>query len=434
MRVLIINTAERIGGAAIAANRLMEALRDNGIKAKMLVRDKQTSNVSVVPLRKSWRKIFQFVWERVVIWAANGFTRRRLFAVDIANTGTDITVVPEFKQADVIHLHWINQGMLSLKDVQKILESGKPVVWTMHDMWPFTGICHHAGTCEKYTEQCHHCELLLKPHRKDLSYQVFRKKQKVFSKGQITFVACSHWLENLAKRSLLTKGHTVLSIPNAINTNLFQPRPKNFAREKLHLPQDKKLLLFGSAKVTDKKKGINYLIEACKLIQEKHPELSKQLGVALLGQQTEQFVSLFPFPIYNMKYVSSEKELVDIYNAVDLYVTPSLQENLPNTIMEAMACGIPCVGFNIGGIPQMIDHLHNGYVAQYKSANDLANGIHWTLTEGDYQTLSEEAHRKVESQYAKNIVANQYIKVYNQVTNQSYQATNQSNQVTNLSK
>lgn len=419
MRVLIINTAERIGGAAIAANRLMEALRNDGIKAKMLVRDKQTDDVSVVSLRKSWRKIFQFAWERMVIWAANGFKRRNLFAVDIANTGTDITSLPEFRQADVIHLHWINQGMLSLNDIQKILESGKPVVWTMHDMWPFTGICHHARSCKKFTEQCHHCEVLLKPHRKDLSYQVFKRKAKVFSKAHITFIACSHWLENLAKESALTQGHTVLSIPNAINTNLFKPRSKKFAREKLNLPMDKKLLLFGSAKVTDKKKGIDYLIEACKLIVQQDPELSKQLGVVLLGGQTEQFVSLFPFPIYNMNYVSSEKELVDIYNAVDLYVTPSLQENLPNTIVEAMACGIPCVGFQIGGIPQMIDHLHNGYVARYKSAEDLANGIHWTLTEGDYQTLSEEAHRKAESNYSQSIVANQYIKVYNQVTNQN---------------
>lgn len=419
MRVLIINTAERIGGAAIAANRLMEALRNDGIKAKMLVRDKQTDDVSVVSLKKSWRKIFQFAWERMVIWGANGFKRRNLFAVDIANTGTDITSLPEFRQADVIHLHWINQGMLSLNDIQKILESGKPVVWTMHDMWPFTGICHHARSCQKFTEQCHHCEVLLKPHRKDLSYRVFRKKAKVFSKAHITFIACSHWLEDLAKKSALTKGHTVLSIPNAINTNLFKPRSKKFAREKLNLPQDKKLLLFGSAKVTDKKKGIDYLIQACKLIVEKYPELSRQLGVVLLGGHTDQFLSLFPFPIYNMNYVSNEKELVDIYNAVDLYVTPSLQENLPNTIVEAMACGIPCVGFQIGGIPQMIDHLHNGYVARYKSAEDLANGIHWTLTEGDYQTLSEEAQRKAENNYSQPIVANQYIKVYNQVTNQN---------------
>lgn len=388
MRVLIINTAERIGGAAIAANRLMEALKNNGIKAKMLVRNKQTDQVTVVALKKSWRRIWQFTWERIVIWAANGFKRHNLFAVDIANTGTDITSLPEFRQADVIHLHWINQGMLSLKDIQRILASGKPVVWTMHDMWPFTGICHYSGECEKYTAQCHDCPLLLKPHHHDLSEKTFHKKQKLYATAPITFIACSRWLESMARRSSLLQGHTITNIPNAINTNLFKPRTKKFAREKLHLPADKKLLLFGSMKITDKRKGIDYLIEACKLLAKQEPELSQQLGVVVLGSQAEQCKSLFPFPIYPMNYVSNEKELVDIYNAVDLYVTPSLQDNLPNTIVEAMACGIPCVGFNVGGIPQMIDHLHNGYVAQYKSADDLANGICWTLTEGDYETLS----------------------------------------------
>ena len=419
MRVLIINTAERIGGAAIAANRLMEALRNNGIKAKMLVRDKQTDQVSVVALKKSWRKIWQFAWERIVIWGANGFKKHNLFAVDIANTGTNITTLPEFRQADVIHLHWINQGMLSLNDIQKIIESGKPIVWTLHDMWPFTGICHYAGSCDKYTSQCQNCELLQKPHKKDLSYQVFRKKAKIYNHSQITFVACSHWLENMARQSALINGQTITSIPNAINTNLFMPRPKKFAREKLHLPADKKLLLFGSMKITDKRKGIDYLVKACNLIAKEDPHLSSQLGVVVLGSHAEQCESLFPFPIYSMNYVSSEKELVDIYNAVDLYVTPSLQDNLPNTIVEAMACGIPCVGFQIGGIPQMIDHLHNGYVAHYKSAEDLANGIRWTLTEGDYQTLSEAAKRKAVGTYSETIVANQYIKIYNKVTNQN---------------
>ena len=132
MRVLIINTSERIGGAAIAANRPMEALKNNGIKAKMLVRDKQTDQISVVELKKSWWKVWQFIWERVVIWQANHFKKHNLFAVDIANTGTNITVLPEFTQADVIHLHWINQGMLSLTDIRRIIQSGKPIVWTMH--------------------------------------------------------------------------------------------------------------------------------------------------------------------------------------------------------------------------------------------------------------------------------------------------------------
>ena len=136
MRVLIINTSERIGGAAVAAGRLMESLKNNGIKAKMLVRDKQTDQISVVGLKGSWLHVWKFMWERIVIWKANRFKKNDLFAVDIANTGTDITSLPEFQQADVIHLHWINQGMLSLNTIRKILTSGKPVVWTMHDMWP----------------------------------------------------------------------------------------------------------------------------------------------------------------------------------------------------------------------------------------------------------------------------------------------------------
>ena len=136
MRVLLINTSERIGGAAIAASRLMESLKNHGIKAKLLVRDKQTDQISVVSLDHNWRMVWKFVWERIVIWSANRFNKKNIFAVDIANTGTDITSLPEFQQADVIHLHWINQGMLSLKNIEKILASGKPVVWTMHDPAP----------------------------------------------------------------------------------------------------------------------------------------------------------------------------------------------------------------------------------------------------------------------------------------------------------
>lgn len=416
MRVLIINTSERIGGAAIAAHRLMDALKNNGIKAKMLVRDKQTDKMSVVRLNRSWWKVWQFIWERIVIWKANRFKKHNLFAVDIANTGTNISALPEFTQADVIHLHWINQGMLSLTDIRRIIDSGKPIVWTLHDMWPFTSICHHSGECEKYSTECHHCPLLYKGGRKDLSYRIFQKKKKLFEGVNITFVACSHWLEGKAKKSVLIKGQEIISIPNAINVNLFKPRNKQEAREKCHLPHDKKLLLFGSVKITDKRKGIDYLIEACRLIAAQYPELSKELGVVVFGGQAEQYAPLFPFPCYPMNYVSNEKELVNIYNAVDLYVTPSLQENLPNTIVEAMACGIPCVGFNVGGIPQMIDHLHNGYVAEYKSATDLANGIHWTLTETEYQSLSEEACRKAVSSYSESIIAKKYIDLYNKIT------------------
>lgn len=417
MRVLIINTSERIGGAAVAANRLMESLKNNGIKAKMLVRDKQTDQITVVGLKRNWLQVWNFMWERIVILKANRFKKHNLFAVDIANTGTDITALPEYQQADVIHLHWINQGMISLRTIRKILESGKPIVWTMHDMWPCTGICHHARECTKYEEECHHCPFLYGGgSKRDLSTRVFQKKKKIYGLAPITFVACSHWLEKRAQTSALLSGQTVTSIPNPINTNLFKPRDQKEARMKCQLPPDKKLILFGSVKITDKRKGIDYLIESCKLLAGKHPEWKESLGVVVFGNQSRQLQDLLPFKVYPLPYISNEREIVDIYNAVDLFVTPSLEENLPNMIMEAMACGVPCVGFNVGGIPEMIDHLHNGYVAQYKSAEDFANGIQWILTEPEYAELSEQASRKVVANYSESIVAKKYTDIYNKIT------------------
>ena len=417
MRVLLINTSERIGGAAIAASRLTEALKNNGIKAKLLVRDKQTDQISVVALRRNWRMVWKFVWERIVIWKANRFKKNNLFAVDIANTGTDITSLPEFRQADVIHLHWINQGMLSLKNIEQILASGKPVVWTMHDMWPCTGICHHARECTRYRQECGSCPFLYGGgHKKDLAYRIFHKKQRLYKDYPMTFVTCSHWLEGKARESALTVGHRIECIPNPLNINLFKPHDRQSARERLRLPSDKRLLLFGSVKITDKRKGIDYLMESCRLLADKHPELKDQLAVVAFGNQSDQLASLLPFPVYPLDFVRDDHRLVDIYNAVDLFVTPSLEENLPNTIMEAMACGTPCVGFNVGGIPEMIDHLHNGYVARYKEADDFANGIYWVLTDPDYPNLCEQACRKAVSHYSEGSVAKRYIDLYNKVT------------------
>lgn len=417
MRILIINTSENRGGPAIAASRLMESLKNNGIKAKMLVRDKQTDQISVVELKRNWLQLWKFMWERIVILKANRFKKNNLFAVDIANTGTDITSLPEFQQADVIHLHWINQGMLSLKDIRKIVESGKPIVWTMHDMWPFTGICHYAKECVHYQEECHHCPLLYGGgKKKDLSTHTFRKKKELYQTASITFVACSQWLKDKAQRSALLPATSVINIPNPINTNLFKPRKEQEARAKCKLPQNGKLVLFGSVKIMDERKGARYLIEACKQLAEKHPEWKETLGIVVFGKQSEQLQNLLPFKVYPLTFVKNEHELVDIYNAVDLFVLPSLQENLPNMVMEAMACGVPCVGFNVGGIPEMIDHLHNGYVAQPKSAEDFANGIHWILTEPEYAELSEQAYRKVVANYSEGIIAKRYTEIYNKIT------------------
>lgn len=415
MRVLLVNTSERIGGAAIATSRLMEALKDNGVKAKMLVRDKQTDQITVVSLDKSWLNLWRFIWERTMIWKANQFKRNNLFAVDLANTGIDITTLPEFEQADIIHLNWINQGMLSLKGIQKIINSGKPIVWTMHDMWCFTGICHYADDCQGYFNSCGKCPFIYKSNSaKDISHRVFIKKKKLLHTSHISFVACSHWLEEKAKGSKLLQGFPVTSIPNAINMNLFRPKAKKEAREASNLPLDKKLLLFGSLKISDERKGFKYLVEACKILNDTYND-TNEIGLVVFGKECEQISNILPYPIYPMDYVSDEKQMVNIYNSVDLYVTPSLQDNLPNTIVEAMACGVPCVGFNVGGIPEMIDHLKNGYIAEYKSSHDFAKGIHWALTESNYEELRQEAYKKALNSYSESSVAMKYIELYNKI-------------------
>ncbi|MDY3915092.1 MAG: glycosyltransferase family 4 protein [Phocaeicola sp.] len=412
MRILIVNTSEKKGGAAIAARRLMHALQKQGVNADMLVRDKITTDAHVHALSGKWQKKWHFLWERFTIWKHNGFSRKGLFEVDIANAGTDITAHPLFREADIVHLHWVNQGMLSMANIRAIAATGKPIVWTMHDMWQSTGICHHSVDCEAYKVVCKCCPQLQRPSENDLSACVFRKKKEVYETGNFSFVACSKWLETLAAQSVLTGTKPVCSIPNPLDTTLFSPQDKAIARKHLNLPTDKKLLLFSAAKTTDKRKGIDYLIEACRCIVEKYPTSVEEWGIVLVGEGTAEFQQCFPFPFYSLSYVHSEAELATIYRAVDVYVTPSLQENLPNTIAEATACGLPCVGFKVGGIPEMIDHKENGYVATYKSAEDLAEGVLWVLTEAPYERLARSARDKAIRKYAEETVARQYIQLY----------------------
>ena len=413
MKVLIVNTSERTGGAAVAAGRLVEALNNNAVKATMLVRDKQSDALTVVGLPKSWLRRWHFLWERLVIFVRMHFNYSRVFEVDLANAGSDITRLREFREADVIHLHWINQGMLSLKGIRKILKSGKPVVWTMHDLWPATALCHYARGCRHYMSQCHQCPLLPGgggDH--DLSAAVWRRKQNMLSAGTIHFVACSRWLEGEAKKSALLRGQHITSIPNPINTRVYCPQDQAEARRQMGLPVEGRIILFVSQKVTDERKGISYFVEAVSQLAEQHPELKADTHIAILGAHADAVASQLALPTHALGYLSDERQIVAVYNAADVFVTPSLEDNLPNTIMESMACGVPCVGFRVGGIPEMIDHRKNGYVAEFRNAADLARGIGWVLTEADRDALRSEALRKVKLSYSQSSVSLRYIELY----------------------
>ena len=416
MRVLIVNTSERTGGAAVAASRLMEALNNNGVKAKMLVRDKETDRLTVAAMPGQKGMQLRFLWERFVVWLGLHLNRKHLFEVDIANCGADITQLQEFQEADIIHLHWVNQGMLSLKGIRKILDSGKPVVWTMHDIWPATAVCHLTLDCRRFEQQCCHCRLLPGGGSdNDLAAKVWRKKQKMLAGHQMTFVACSHWLAGEARKSGLLQGQRVESIPNPIDTHIYMPKDQQRARQRVGLPAEGRVILFASQRVTNLNKGMNYLVEACQLIATQHPEQKDNITVAVLGGHAEEIVGQLPFRTCPLGYVNDEQRIVDVYNAADVFVLPSLSENLPNTIMEAMACGVPAVGFRVGGIPEEIDHQQNGYVAEYRSSEDLARGIWWTLFEADHDAVRKACLQKVAHCYSQQSVANRYLEVYENI-------------------
>ena len=411
MRVLIVNTAERTGGAAIAANRLLHALNRNGIEAQMLVRDRKTEASEVINIPQSWRLKAKFLWERGVIWLNNGLSKMGIFQVDIANAGTDITALDAFREADVIHLHWTNQGFLSLKNLERIFASGKPVVMTLHDQWYFTGICHYSSNCCKYKSQCEQCPMLKGPGQ-DLAKRVFDRKRAIYEGRNVTFVGCSRWMADLARQSALTQGHTVTNIPNAIDTTVFAPMDQQEARRQHGLPLDKKLLLFGAQRITDPRKGFDFLVEACEHISMHHPTLPGQLEVVVLGGDAQSVKESFPLPVHTVNYLSDESDIAALYNAVDLFVTPSLQDNLPNTIVEAMACGTPCVGFNVGGIPEMINHKQDGYVADYCDSIDFAQGIAWCLNSDRKAALSAAARANALATYSESAVAARYQAIY----------------------
>lgn len=417
MRVLIVNTSERTGGAAVAACRLTEALINNGVKARMIVMEKQTDNLYVVDNHHYFRDQWHFVWERFVIWVHNLFSRRNLFKVSIANTGTDITKTREFKEADIIHLHWINQGFLSLRSIRKILASGKPVVWTMHDMWPMTAICHHAYECDRYQTSCSHCPFLRFPGPNDLSASVFKKKQALFEGVPITFVAVSNWLAERARKSTLIGQKDIRVIPNVISLSHFSLIDRTDARTSLHLPSCH-IVVFGAARIDDSIKGLTILLKALQLLIDSGYARKEDIHLLLFGGiKNRKVLDNVPVPYTYLGYVNDSYQMSLIYSASNAVVQPSLYETFGQTLIEAQACGCIPVAFGNSGQTDIITHKVNGYLANYLSVDSLAEGIRWAL---DADVKQSVLRNNVLTRYTESIIALKYTEVYNEAIAQKH--------------
>jgi glycosyltransferase involved in cell wall biosynthesis len=419
MKVTLINTSDAGGGAPAACLRLLKALLSQKIDAQLLVQYKKTGEPNVKGVvtnaLTSFKAKLDFFRERLPFIFFHEKDKTVRFAFSTANAGTSIKNNPTVLDADILHLHWTNSGFLSIADLKQLIDLGKPIVWTLHDMWAFTGGCHYAGTCDHFMRECGDCYFLRDASENDISHSGWLRKAAMFSGAKnITFVTCSAWLAGVAKQSSLLKNFRVTSIPNPIDTTVYAPQNKQNARAKWGISPTSNIILFGAANIMDRRKGITYLVDALHHLKNDYPDTA-DIQVVIFGKNKHFDVTQLPFPTKELNLISSQQELAEIYSLADVFVLPSVEDNLPNTVMEALSCETPVVAFNTGGMPEMIDHQQNGYLAEFQSAIDLAKGIHHILYTANAGELAANARNKVLNTFNNQKVAGQYAELYHSI-------------------
>ncbi|MGE4511221.1 MAG: glycosyltransferase family 4 protein [Sulfurimonadaceae bacterium] len=408
MKILIVNTSDIQGGAAKAAYRLHKALLNSGVDSQMLVQNKSSDDYRVITQDNKIKKIFSKLRAFFDSLPARLYKERTqtLFSPSLIGF-SDIPKKINKLNPDIVHLHWIAGGMMKIEDISRIKS---PIVWSLHDMWAFTGGCHYDEECGAYQNSCGNCKVLGSNKQNDLSKKVWLQKQKTFSNKDITIVSLSAWLNDVSRSSTLLKEKKHINLPNPIDTSLFKPFDKKNSRELWSLPQDKKLILFGAMGATsDPRKGFKELSEALRQLR------CQDIEFVVFGSSRPQNAPDFGFKTHYLGHLHDDVSLVTLYNAVDVTVVPSLQENLSNAIMESLACGIPVIGFDIGGNSDMIEHRTNGYLAKPFESQDLANGIEWILNTANYNKLCSNARDKVMQEFASEVVAKKYIQLYQEI-------------------
>jgi glycosyltransferase involved in cell wall biosynthesis len=361
-----------------AALRLHRAFLKNGIDSSMITLHRAVNDDEKIKQKGKLSSITARL-DRSTQAYLNKNNIKEFGAFSYPILGSDISHLNEIRNADIIYIHWVLGGFLNLTDFEKLAKLGKPVIYLMQDMWNITGGCHHSFTCEKYKSHCFNCQVFPKQKIKDLSFKGFEKKLNLYSKyNNLYFIAPSKWLYECAKQSGLTKNKPLFHIPNIIEKDFFKPFDKTIAKKILNINPNEAVIAFGATSIDSPYKGWDYLLKALKILASEI-EFKKISVLIFGGGYKKEIAAEIPFQTIFTGYLRDEYSPVMIYNAADVFIAPSLADNLPTTILESLSCGTSVVGFNVGGIPDMIKHKENGYLAKYKDANDIAEGIKFCL-------------------------------------------------------
>jgi glycosyltransferase involved in cell wall biosynthesis len=411
VKVLHLNHSDINGGAARAAYRIHQALREAGVDSTMWVNSASSGDWTVEGPASKLGKAVAHARPQVASWLTMTLRTENPIIHSPAILHSNWVKRINRSDADVVHLHWIAGEMLSIADIGRI---EKPVVWTLHDMWAFCG-------AEHYTEDFRWREGYRRDNRPayesrlDLNRWTWERKHKHWQRP-INIVTPSRWLGDCVRESALMRGWPVSVIPNCLDTERWRPLDQSLARELLGLPRDVPLLLFGAmGGGVDPRKGFDMLATALQSLRCNNPGLE----LVVCGQMAPRSPPDLGLPVHYTGYLHDDSSLRSLYSAADALVLPSRQDNLPNTAVEAQACGTPVLSFNIGGFPDVVDHRETGYLARPFDSNDLAEGIAWVLANVEKNGLRGKARARAVERFSYDAVRAQYLNVYEHLLEKS---------------
>lgn len=409
MKVLHISQSDRQGGASIAAFRMMEAMNINGLEARMLVLDKIsdtdcvyeteshtiTKYVSFVKLKYSFEHhLCQFFLHPKLLFSC-GYVH-----------SSSIISNPMVKWADVVYIHWVVGGFLNIEDIGRISKLGKPVFLILHDMWALTGGCHHSLNCQMWRTGCERCYMITRKMFKKVAHWTILRKQRNWNSEDLFVISPSRWLAQCAKDSVLFKGSKIYTIPNMLNDRVFGVMDKKEARQILKLPLNRKLILFGAAG------GYRNPFKGWKYADELMRRMGKEADLVAFGG--DEVISK-DYKLYSIGRMYDESSLAILYNAVDVFISPTQAEAFGLTLMEAICCGVKAVAFNVGGVSDIINHMDNGYLSRPNDVMDLERGVLWALRSPNTLEERKRLHDGIKLKYSYSVVTSMHKKVLNEV-------------------
>ena len=409
MKIAMLNTFDDSGGAARSAYRLHQGLVRRGVASQFVTQYNKRGDPEIVCGTTRSEKLIALLRPLIDMIPLKMYWRRdRLQPFSTAFVPVARRIRKAVADADVLHLHWIVRGFVNITFLK---QAKRPIVWTMHDSWAFTGGCHLPAACRRYQQACGQCPQLGSLRKADLTHLNWQQKLRTFRDLDMIVVAPSNWLAECARTSSLFVGRRVEVIPNGIDTDVFKPIDSSVCRRMLNLPEGKHMILFGAVgATTDHNKGFDLLRQAMAALP-RHVD-GKECMLLVFGAHRLDIPDM-KIDVRFMGTLTDDIALSVLYSAADVMVVPSWQENLPNTVMEAMACGTPAVAFRTGGIPDLIEHHHSGYLAEPFDTDELSQGISWVLERsGRAALLGVRCRQKIESEFTLDVVTKSYIRLY----------------------